>query len=67
MAAKSGDGKKNPTRAPLNALTDVLGVGIIFPSSPVQTPVHYVRVTLPDLEEPELVELEDDSDEDGAD
>ncbi|NNE34913.1 MAG: hypothetical protein HKN13_06740 [Rhodothermales bacterium] len=55
------DGDKNPTRAPLNALTDVLGVGIIFPGSPVQTPVHYVRVKLPDqeFEEPELVEIED--------
>ena len=65
--AQSDDGKKNPTRAPLNAVTDVLGVGIIFPSSPVQTPVHYVRVTLPDHEEPEFVELDGESDQDGND
>lgn len=65
--ARKGDGKKKPTRAPLNAITDVLGVGIIFPSSPVQTPVHYVRVSLPDLEEPELVELDAESDSDGDD
>jgi hypothetical protein len=65
--SKKGDGKKNRTRAPLNALTDVLGVGIIFPGSSVQTPVHYVRVTLPDLEEPELVELDEEGDKDGED
>lgn len=64
--ARKGDGTKQPTRAPLNAVTDVLGVGIIFPSSPVQTPVHYVRVTLPDLEEPELVELDQESHKDGV-
>jgi hypothetical protein len=49
----------NPTRDPLNALMDVLGVGIVFPPSPIKTPVNYVRVELPaqDYEEPELVEI----------
>lgn len=54
------DGK--PTRAALNASTDVLGVGIVFPESPVATADSYVRVSLPDqeFEEAELVEIEDE-------
>lgn len=58
---KADNSEKNPTRAPLDAMRDVLGVGIIFPGSPVETPVHYVRVKLPDqeFEEPELIEIED--------
>ena len=49
---------------PLDAVTDVLGIGIIFPGSAIETPVHYVRVKLPEqeFEDPELVEL---ADEDG--
>jgi hypothetical protein len=61
-AGKGKDGR--PTRVPLDAVADVLGLGIIFPGSAIETPVHYVRVKLPEqeFEDPELVEL---ADEDG--
>ena len=56
------DGK--PTRIPLDAVIDVVGVGIVFPSSPVATPVHYVRGILPEqvFEDPELIELNEEED-----
>lgn len=58
-AGKKG---KSPTREPLNAVRDVLAVGIVFPESPSTIPENYVRVTLPprEYEEPELQELEDE-------
>ncbi len=51
-----------PTREALNAVRDVLGVGILFPESPSAIPENYVRVTLPqqEYEEAELQELEDE-------
>ena len=61
----SGTGRDGETtRVPLDAKSDVLGIGIIFPDSPIETPVHYVKVVLPEdeYEDPELVELEDDED-----
>jgi hypothetical protein len=64
---KGSGTRKNskPTRVPLDAKTDVLGLGIIFPASPIETPVHYVQVVLPEdeYEDPELIELENDEDE----
>jgi hypothetical protein len=52
--------KNIKVRKPLDAVSDVLGLAIVFPRATKDTPVKYKRVVLPDTEyeEPELPEEE---------
>lgn len=52
-------------REPLGAITDVLGVGIVFPPSERETPVNYVRVPLAE-QEYEETEIPEDPEDDSA-
>ena len=51
-------------RKPLDAVTDVLAIGIVYPKAEINTPVKYKRVVLPDTEyeEPEAL-TEEQNDE----
>lgn len=59
MTAANMRGKTS--RVALNAAGDVLGVGLLFPSAKVDTPVHYLRARLSegDYEEYEFIEFKD--------
>jgi hypothetical protein len=61
--SRNSDDPRSPKRHPLNAVEDVLGVGLVFPDAKEDTPQEYMTADLPDLEIEEVDFGDEDEDQ----